>query len=268
MPAQHVVPDVSGASAADSAEAKLARATHRSYLSDLDIIASTILAVVWSGRESQSKSVQDMANIQTAAVTYDSSGRLYIAGNGLHLDNKLFLKNTDPTKLTPQELARLYDVTSEFHIGATTMTAAAPKRTGKGVITVEKIVTPGMIKRTTYRPLFAYNEPVFETKEELAALLQNVFREDNQPVPIACHWVGPPDQFPIHAEVMLAKFVETYRATFPVTPKIGVSKPCCRKCAGHLDTAQIGYSCYSDVNPGAEAWLAAGAKQIETKQLW
>lgn len=245
------------------------RQTHRSALSDLDILASTIISCIWSGTESQKPQRQEDVNLGTVAVVFDKNRKLYIAGNGLSLEDKIYKTATEQfDTLSEQEKSRLY-ISTQTVVDVKGTNQTQKKQNPK--ITFTTVTKNGIQQhiRTEYRPRYKNNEIIFLTKNAIKEITQSIFDTDvntDLRFPLDCVWIGSPIDFEHHAEIKLSEYIKMNSALFDAPVTLGVSKPCCQRCAAHLKANGVNYSVESPTDP--INWTVPPQSTLNESIIW
>jgi len=190
-------------------------AEHMGHLSDLDLIASSILALVHSSGSIEAMKTQLKSNLKTVAVALNSK-TLYVTHNGLLFGN--LVKDTGIHER---------DVTGEdrrfvLNTDNAPLTQGNFKTTGQG-----------NKKKVTFSPEraiqdFFEDDPVFGSMVSAVKLLDLGLSASK------------------HAEVGL---LESFMTELNSTPEaIGVSKPCCQACGRILMAFDVHFTCVHNID--------------------
>lgn len=233
------------------------RRQHMKALNDLDLLASTILALVFSGTESLFPSLQDAINQSTVACAIDLDGKLVIASNAVSWQPKKRLPKYE-LKHVDQEK---FDVTqSELEGKALAAKKVEIEKTGKTL--PQKIGLPkGQLQQIKEQalqstPLHHHYAPfnldprtlpldavLYDPKTELSTVIRDISRGLVSKFEVLN--MGVAEQ---HAEMQLLDYFLT-AGRRPDHNVIGVSKPCCRFCAFWLLSFGVQISTYHTVTP-------------------
>lgn len=232
------------------------------WLDDLDLIASAVNATLWSGDKPQAhdyaapeKTVQRTVNIATTAVI--QNGRNYVfAFNDHRLDRRLesdFKKIGGKFKpVSLQDIPVRLRQTSERQLpegipqtwGFTTRNAEPFKRRSDlGLALVTKIKGNAWVERKFESNIAEYE--IFNPETALVQLLNDLLNDLGVDKVLRIVALCPPNVAKEHAEMRLVQhaLAHHWQARF-----IGVSKPCCERCADALDAAGFRYSRWCQVN--------------------
>lgn len=192
------------------ASALAQRQTHQGLMNDLDLVASLVLAVAWSGGNRQSKSTQMEVQKQTVAVMV-LDDTLHFTCNGVSWDDATITLNRFSVEQgTPN---RHYFEDPDYGLS-------------KSAAGAQTVTIP--VKQRIRAALAADGEPRSCTfHDELTA------------------------DHSLHAEMHLIRILN---GRLPDGAVIGVSKPCCERCATYLDSVGISYSSWH--NFAVRAWTA------------
>jgi hypothetical protein len=214
-------------------------------LSNLDLLAATVNALLWSGMKGQGPKKQGLANIATVAVAKQKDGSLVFAFNDHSLENMPYVSPNFQNKNPLQDVGALSRLDSVEDL------AGAPDQTisyGKGGKQVNvSMQVDGKWKKYIYMPKFTSGDIVFSPKTAIQEFVQELYLNNLVPKPPKVFLLNPTNKAEEHAEMRLVKYC-------PTVSKIGVSKPCCDKCAQTLDDRGIAYTRWSLVASMKAGW--------------
>lgn len=240
-----------------------------STLNDLDLLASALSAMLYSGINTQQPKKQQLANLATAAVV--QNGRdFYMAFNNLNLEPRLNSPAANLGVLSANNPAELGMVATVSPVppgqplppapgGSDPNTYTDPKKNSVNLITNVLVngSQPHMLVTKRLVNKFRAGEVVFSPKETIKSTLFQMIN-DGQCAPGLGTSIGkivvltPSTESFEHAEMRLLRFMTHNDIS---SKAIGVSKPCCHLCATALDGAGVTFTRWSDV-PGMKGWRA------------
>jgi hypothetical protein len=202
--------DAVGASIKRSVELS---AEHMGHLNDLDLMASSILALVYSSSNITKTLTQTNSNLKTVAVALHLK-TLYVAHNGLDLGNLA----SDHHERTVQKDDRDFLKKKESEYYKTNLTVTSSKAGISMTFCPEKSIAD-----------FFSTDDVFKAMVSNVRLLDLKLNANK------------------HAEVGLLEF---FMGTINSVPDaIGVSKPCCQACGRILMAFGVNITCVHNINP-------------------
>jgi len=153
----------------------------------------------------------------------------------------------DLGKLKPAELGILYKFKDEE--------TAAPVPTedivmGANVDVVMRNSEKKLILRK-YTKKFNANDTVFDSKDGIKIMIETIYREDlKKPKPeIKLLGINKMKDAREHAEMRILSY---FKARSWELSEVGVSKPCCHKCADALEESRVEYTRWMEVTQAGD----------------
>ena len=234
------------------------RKAHMGALHDLDRLASTILAIVFSGTESLFFGSQDAINQTTVACAIDSDMTLVIATNKVKWQRKVREEKYDHQHRDQakykQELARLEEAWK---------TTKKKELETQGKLVPPKIWIPQdelseLKEQAETASLHHHHMPhkvdprekpqgavLFDPEEELRGILRDI----SNGLVSNFKLLNKDEGAEFHAEMRLLSYFVGERKCRPHLNVIGVSKPCCRFCSFWLLSFGVQISTYHTITP-------------------